>query len=338
MVDQILELGIQWTLTLQGLGSWLAGPMKFFTFLGNEDFFIFIAPAFVWCVDARLGLRMGLLLMTSASLNSALKLAFTGPRPFWIDPNIQVGAAETTFGLPSGHAQNAAAIWGLMAAWVRKSWFWLLVLGTIFLIGVSRVYLGMHFPSDVLAGWLIGALILMAFISLEKPVRDWLETRSPIQQTLAALAGSLGLMLMSILIRLSLGDWTISPAWLAMAAQTAPDISSPDPLALSGVFSTSGVFFGLAAGWIWMGRRGGFDAAGPFSQRAIRFLIGLVGVLIFWQGLGMILPRGEAVIPYALRYLRYALVGVWVTGLAPYLFIRFGLAEPARSIEQKSSA
>lgn len=331
MFDQILELGIQLTLALQGLGSWLAGPMKFFTFLGNENFFIFISPAIVWCYDARLGFRMGLLLMTSASLNSALKLAFTGPRPFWIDPRVQVGAAETTFGLPSGHAQNAAAIWGLLAVWVRKSWFWLLILATIFLIGLSRIYLGVHFASDVLAGWLIGALILLVFISMEKPVRAWLADRTPTQQTLAALAGSLGLILINVLIRLSLGDWTISPEWLAMAAQTAPDIPSPEPLALSGVFSTSGVFFGLSAGWIWIGQRGGFDAGGTLSQRAIRFLIGLVGVLIFWQGLGAVLPDGEAALPFVLRYLRYGLVGVWVTGLAPYLFVRFGLAERATS-------
>ena len=331
MIDQLLNWGIQWTLAMQGLGSWLAGPMEFFTFLGNEDFFIFFAPAFLWCFDARLGLRMGLLLMTSSSLNSALKLAFTSPRPFWIDPRIQVGAAETSFGLPSGHAQNAASMWGLLAAWARKSWFWLLVLATIFMIGISRVYLGVHLPGDVLVGWAVGALLLMVFLAFEKPILKWLEKRTPSQQILAALAGSVGMILLNVLIRLSLGDWRFPSEWLAMAAQTAPDFPPPTPLALSGVFSTSGVFFGLAAGWIWTVQGGGFDAGGPIGQRAIRFLIGLVGVAILWQGLGLVLPRGETIVPYILRYLRYGLMGLWVAGVAPYLFIRFGLAERFKS-------
>jgi membrane-associated phospholipid phosphatase len=330
MLNQILQLGIQWILALQSLGNWVAGPMQFFTFLGNENFFIFVAPAFFWCYDAGLGIRLGLLIITSANLNSAFKLAFTGPRPFWIDLRVKVLASETTFGLPSGHAQNAVAMWGFLAAQVRKGWFWLLALLLSFMIGLSRVYNGVHFPSDVLVGWLLGALILLAFIVFEKPVREWLQKHNPFQQTLVAMAASLLLILINALILFSLGNWTIPSEWLAVAAQTSPGLP-PNPLDLSGVISTAGIFFGLSVGWIWLRDRGGFDAGGPIIQRAIRFLIGLIGVAIFWQGLGMVLPHGEAFVPFVLRYLRYALVGIWVTGLAPYIFIRLKLAEQAKS-------
>jgi len=327
MLNQIWQIGIQWILALQSIGSWATGPMQFFTFLGNENFFIFVAPAFFWCIDAGLGIRLGLLIITSSNLNQAFKLAFTGPRPFWIDARVQVLAAETTFGLPSGHAQNAVALWGYLATRVRNGWFWLLSLFLIFMIGLSRIYNGVHFPSDVLVGWLLGALLLLAYIVFEKPVQDWLKNRNPGQQILAALAGSLGLLLINFLILLSLANWTIPPEWLAIAAQTAPHLP-PNPLDMSGVVSTAGIFFGLASGWIWLRGRGGFDASGPLLQRVARFLIGLVGVAILWQGLGMVLPRGEALVPFVLRYLRYALVGIWVTGLAPYLFVRLRLAEP----------
>jgi hypothetical protein len=60
-----------------------------------------------------------------------------------------------------------------------------------------------------------------------------------------------------------------------------------------------------------------------------RYLLGVVGVVIFWYVLGRLLPRGETLLAYSLRYLRYALVGLWVSGLAPALFIRLGLAGPA---------
>ena len=202
MLNQLLQLGIQWILALQSIGSWANGPMQFFTFLGNENFFIFVAPAFFWCIDAGLGIRLGLLIIASSNLNLAFKLAFTGPRPFWIDPRVKVFAAETTFGLPSGHAQNAVVMWGYLATRVRKGWFWLLALFLILMIGLSRVYNGVHFPSDVAVGWLLGALLLLGYSVFEKPIQDWLKIRSFSQQILVALAGSLGLLLINFLILL----------------------------------------------------------------------------------------------------------------------------------------
>jgi len=64
-------------LILQGLGTWLLTPMQFFSLLGTAPFYLFIAPALLWCLDAGLGLRIGLGLAVSASLNAILKLAFT---------------------------------------------------------------------------------------------------------------------------------------------------------------------------------------------------------------------------------------------------------------------
>jgi membrane-associated phospholipid phosphatase len=124
----------------------------------------------VWCVDASLGLRMGLVLLTSASLNSLLKLAVGWPRPYWVSDQVTAYAYEGSFGLPSGHAQNSMALWGRMAAGLRRR-SWVIGLGLlIFLISLSRLYLGVHFPSDVLAGWLAGGIVLALFLVLEKPV------------------------------------------------------------------------------------------------------------------------------------------------------------------------
>ena len=102
----------------------------------------------------------------------------------------------------------------------------------------------------------------------------------------------------------------------------------PHPAEVSAVGPSHGPSSGGSAVTV---QGGGFDARGPIGQRAIRFLIGLVGVAILWQGLGLVLPRGETIVPYVLRYLRYGLMGLWVAGVAPYLFIRFGLAERFKS-------
>jgi hypothetical protein len=85
--------------------------------------------------------------------------------------------------------------------------------------------------------------------------------------------------------------------------------------------------FGLAAGAVWIASQGGYQASGPIEKRALRYVIGLIGILIFWFGLGQLFPRDESLISYFLRYLRYSLVGFWIIAGAPWLFFRFKLAE-----------
>src|SRR5687767_14410204 len=111
---------------------------KILSFLGSEQFYLLIMPALLWCVNARLGLRVGVLFLLSANLNGALKLFFHAPRPAWIDTKIIAHAVEASFGFPSGHAQNAVAVWGLLAVRAKKPLIWGAALVLAVFIGVSR--------------------------------------------------------------------------------------------------------------------------------------------------------------------------------------------------------
>lgn len=93
-------------------------------------------------------------------MNDSLKMFFHGPRPYWYCTDVIAYAKETSFGVPSGHAQIATGIWGVLAASLRKWWAWLIAILVILIIGISRIYLGVHFPHDVILGWLIGAFLL----------------------------------------------------------------------------------------------------------------------------------------------------------------------------------
>jgi hypothetical protein len=101
----------------------------------------------------------------------------------------------------------------------------------------------------------------------------------------------------------------------------------PDPINANDIFTPAGTFFGLAVGAAWILSIGGYQASGPIEKRALRYGIGLIGVLILWMWLGAILPRGDGFIFYALRFIRYTLVGWWVAGGAPWVFMRLKLAE-----------
>jgi hypothetical protein len=82
---------------------------------------------------------------------------------------------------------------------------------------------------------------------------------------------------------------------------------------------------GIKKRWAWLASRGGYQTSGSIEKRALRYVIGLIGIIILWYGLGQVFPRGETWIPLTLRYIRYTLVGLWVTAGAPWLFFHFKL-------------
>ena len=87
---------------------------------------------------------------------------------------------------------------------------------------------------------------------------------------------------------------------------------------------------GVGLGAIWLYARGGFDARCDARQFLVRFLIGLAGTIIIWVGLDKLFPDGESLLALVFRLVRYALVGFWVSGWAPAIFIRLKLAQKAR--------
>ena len=328
-MNPVLGWGIEINLLFQSLGAALEAPMQAITFLGSELFFLFVLPVIYWCINATMGLHLGLLLMVSTSLYSTLKIAFHDPRPYWLDPGVMAYAEETSFGLPSGHAQNAVIVWGMLALWVRKTWAWVLAIIMIVLIGLSRIYLGVHFPTDVLTGWLLGILLLLAYAALRKPISEWWRSQSLGMQALVSFAFALALILLGWLARTLLGDWTLPQEWINNARLAFPDSEIIDPLVLSGIVTPAATFFGLALGAGLVQQRGGFDAGGPLWQRAVRFLVGILGVLVFYIGLDLLFPDGQTLLPLALRFVRYTLVGLWVSGLAPLVFLQLKLAKKA---------
>lgn len=316
--------GIDWVVTVQSLGSWLETPMHLLSYLGSEDFFFLVLPLVYWSIDSRVGLQIALVLSTSSILNSIFKLGYADPRPYWVSEQVRALAAESSFGTPSGHAQYAVAIWGLMANGVRRRWAWIAALILVLLIGMSRIYLGVHFVHDVLAGLLIGAVIFGLFIGLWGPVSDWLSGRTLVHQILLAFIVSLVAVLVGAWMVARLDGYALPQEWIENALRAGAE---PDPITLEGILTPAGSFFGLAAGAAWIASGGGYQTSGPVEKRALRYVVGLIGILVLWMGLGEIFPREQNLFSYILRYIRYALVGFWVTGVAPWLFFHFKLAD-----------
>lgn len=314
-MDSLLASQIESIAGLQAFRG-LAPVMKVVSFLGSEEFFLLLLPLFYFCVNARLGLRLGLLVIAGDTLNLLLKTAFAQPRPFWIDERILPLGRDTSYGLPSSHAQNAVSVWGYLAAQANRPWAWGAAGILVVLISLSRVYLGVHFWTDILGGWLIGALFLAAFLRFQPRLEAAFE-KQPLswQAFMVSLLVAL-LFLVGMAARL-LHSGADAPPWAGVAEEGR---------SLRSLVSHLGAFWGLGIGWAMALRGTGFSACGPLPLRALRFLVGMAGVAFFWRGLSLLLPVPEGAPELALRFTRYALMTWWVAYLAPQLFLKWGLA------------
>jgi membrane-associated phospholipid phosphatase len=274
------------------------------TSLGSAEFYLLLLPLLYWCVDKRLAQRLAYLFLFSTYSNAALKHLFRHPRPFQYDPRVlkldSVPAEELGYGLPSGHSQSAITAWGYLASQMRRRWMWGLAAVLVVLIAFSRIYLGVHFPTDVLGGLLIGAVWLGLFLWLEPRLSRWLS-RQP--------------------LGVQMGLAVVVPALLLLVH------SSKDATA------AIGTLIGLGVGIVVEARSVRFSAGGPVWQRAARFVLGAVVIVVLREGLKLVFPgEGEAL--YVLfRVIRYSLVGLWAALGGPWVFQGLGLAGAVEALE-----
>jgi membrane-associated phospholipid phosphatase len=308
---------------LQVSFPWLLLPMLVFSLIGSPLVYLFFIAALFWCCDVRLGLHAALLLGVSAGINDTLKMAFHTPRPYWIDPGVTAFAAESSYGLPSAHAQLAAGFWGLIAVSIRRWWAWISCGALIILIGISRVYLGVHSPLDVALGWAVGFAVLAGFLLAEARLGPRIRTW-PLSRAVGAAFGFSLLIPAATLLALALqGGWQVPAAWVAGAyAQTGVLIDPQNP---SGSFLSGGLVFGISAGMAWLKARNRTLGRVDRPLLAARYLTGVAGVLAIWYGTAALIamaPDGAC----ALSYAQGALLGLWIAGGAPAVFARLGLA------------
>ncbi len=281
----------------QGHPAWTSF-FRFLTFLGNEEFSLMLGPLVLWCVDKAWGTGLLLMLLGSQSVNVGLKELLRVPRPFLTYGRILQLDDPTGWSLPSGHAQNSTVIWMYLASQVRRVWFWIVAVVLLLGIILSRPYLGVHYPSDVI----VGAVVGLAFLGLAL-------IAAPRLTTWAA--------------RLRPGWWLVGLGLLGVLLC----ILQPYTDFVAAIATITCGLIGL----ILERTHVRFDVAGPWAQRAARYVVGLVILLLLWRGLkmvfGLFADEGTTLF-LILRGVRYGALGLWVTWGAPALFVRLKLASP----------
>lgn len=183
--------------------------MSAISFLGGNGLIVAAIIATLWFVRSQRRRAALWLLVTLAGalvLDVSLKLAFhrARPAPFF-------GPLPQTYSFPSGHALFSFCFYGvlagLLAGRIRPLWLriviWTMAAALVLAIGLSRIYLGVHYPSDVIAGYLTAALWVATMVFLDR----WRKRRNMIR-----LNNSVAILLLVITVLHGNSAW----------AQTAP--------------------------------------------------------------------------------------------------------------------
>ena len=135
---------------------WLNTIMSALTEFGGETAFLVAALVLFWCVDKRQGYYLMAVGFLGTLANQFLKLLCRIPRPWVRDPNFTIvesareGASGYSF--PSGHSQTSVGTFGSIALCNRQKWLRGVCIAICVLVPLSRMYLGVHTPADVLVG------------------------------------------------------------------------------------------------------------------------------------------------------------------------------------------
>lgn len=140
------------------------------THLGSGPGVISLTLLYTWWIDPSGGRKLGILLGLSWMVNLTLKEVFALPRPYQVDAEAATEAARATGrgpGFPSGHTQATTTFWVYLAGLHRRRWLWIAAAAMMAAVGFSRIWLGVHFPLDILGGLAVGPVL--AVVGLKAP-------------------------------------------------------------------------------------------------------------------------------------------------------------------------
>ena len=145
----------------------------FFLFVtnGGEEIMLFgVLCLLYWCIDKKLAYRMAFVYLTSGLAVNTTKLVCRVERPWVRDPSFtaveKAKKTATGYSFPSGHTQNATALFGTLAYSAKKLWLRILFFLIIPMVMTSRMYLGVHTPADVCTSFAISFVIVLCMNKL----------------------------------------------------------------------------------------------------------------------------------------------------------------------------
>ncbi len=172
---------MEWLQT--NLGDGFISVISFFSAFGEELLLVLILGLLYWGFDKKMGKTVGVNVLMGLIWNPMIKNVFLRRRPYFDHEGIKIlrvvdksadanDIAAQGFSFPSGHSTNAVTVYASIAGQIKKRWLACLAVVLPLLVGFSRVVVGAHYPTDVLAGWALGLLCICVVSLLRKAIKN----------------------------------------------------------------------------------------------------------------------------------------------------------------------
>ena len=263
------------------------------TMLGEETILILLIAILYFAYDKHLALRIGYITITSMCVNNIVKNIVKRPRPF-ASGAVNPARAHTATGysFPSGHTQTIATWSSAFAMYFKKAWVSVLAGVGIVAVAFSRLFLGVHYPSDVIVGAVLGVAIAVGLSVVYDRTKN-----------IHKLYGITALVMLPFAI------------WFMITADPLYD----DFFKLYGMLT--GLFFAAGLGEKYAPIE--YDVA--MWKKVLRIVIGVAVVLAVKEGFKLVDVFGILRLSLLLDAIRYMLVVIVGFGLCPILFRKINM-------------
>lgn len=271
----------------------------YITMLGEQYFIILVVAWMYWNYSKKEGFVLTLLFIFSSMINTLLKAVFYTQRPFQKLDNFDAKRVHTAGGhsFPSGHTQGASTLFVALALVFKNKTFTVFAIILALLVGVSRMYLGVHWPVDVIGGWALAVLIVFIFYN---HMHGIYEKQHKFFRFITFV-----LLIFTVIV-------------ITMVALN--EFYFTEKIDLNNYYRLLGVAVGAVTGFIFEEKKFPFVVDEKRPVKWVRYVLGLAGAIGLLAGLKLVLPsNGFGII------LRYFLVGAWISGIYPILGQKMGL-------------
>lgn len=278
--------------------DFLTAFFYFITEFGSGEITIIILAFIYYCYNKDIAKTLGYICINSMMLNGIAKSLFLAKRPFQyegkeylraLDESLD-GATGTSF--PSGHSQNTGSLFTSLIILFKKKWIRIICTIFIILIPISRLYLGVHFPVDVIVGLFLGIG-----------------------------TSCLGYFLINFFKKKGYSLYILySISILIFLPFIIFNINNPHVLDL---FKAFGLYLGFVLGCFIEEKKVKFDYNVKWSYKLIRIVGGLILLLGIKSGVKILFKMIDFVPNNLLDLVRYGLISLVAIGIFPLIFVKY---------------
>lgn len=263
------------------------------TMLGEQYFIILIVAWIYWNHSKKEGFILTFLFIVSNMVNTLMKAIFHTQRPFQKLDNFEAQRVHTAEGhsFPSGHTQASSTLFFSLIMIFKNRTFAIIAVFLALLVATSRMYLGVHWPIDVIGGLFFAAILV--FLLYNYLYRLYDEQKKFFRLITLVLI----IFAVIVLVMMTLNEFYLT-----------------EKIDLKNYFRLLGVSVGAVMGFIFEEKKYPFSVKAQRPLKWIRFVLGMAGTIGLLVGLKYVLPDNFLGV-----LIRYFLVGAWISGIYPIL-------------------